>query len=183
MKYHKKISGERIYLSPLNLDDVEIYTKWLNDLGVMNNIGGGLYNNTVVACKDWFEKKLKDDRAALFAIVKQDNDEPIGYFEFMEIEHVHRTAIFCVFIGDAENRGKGYGTEAVRLAVKFGFDVLNLNNIELKVYAFNERARQSYLKVGFKEYGRRRQAYYLNNEYHDVICMDIIREDFYENRC
>ena len=179
MKYHKKVSGERVYLSPLNIEDVDVYTRWLNDPAVMENIGGGLYNNNFVACKDWFEKKMKDDRAALFAIVKLDSDEPIGYFEFMEIEHVHRTAIFCMFIGDEKHRNDGYGTEALKLAVGFGFDVLNLNNIELKVYDFNERAAKSYLKVGFKEYGRRRQAYYLNGEYHDVICMDILREDFY----
>jgi RimJ/RimL family protein N-acetyltransferase len=175
MKYMKKISGESVYLSPLNPDDFEIYTAWLNESDVMKNIGGGLYNNNIIACKEWFENKLKNDRSALYIIVKHDGDEPIGYFEFMEIEPVHRTATFCVFIGDEANRGKGYGTQAVRLGVKFGFDVLNLNNIELKVYAFNERAISSYKKVGFKEYGRRRQAYYLNGEYHDVVCMDILR--------
>ena len=179
MKYFKKIEGERVYLSPLNIDDNDVYTKWLNDRDVMKNIGGSHYNNNTVACKAWFEEKLKNDKAVLLAVVKKEGDEPIGYFEFMEVEHVHRTATFCVFIGDEENRGKGYGTEAVGLGVKYGFDVLNLNNIELKVYGFNERAIKSYIKVGFKEYGRRRQAYYLNGEYFDVICMDILREDFY----
>jgi len=179
-KYFKKISGERVYLSPLNIEDVELYAKWLNDPGVMTNIGGGLYNNNIIACKDWFENKMKSDRSALFAIVKHDGDIPIGYFEFMEVEHVHRTAIFCMFIGEEEHRNSGLGTEALKLAVGFGFDVLNLNNIELKVYDFNERAQKSYQKIGFKEYGRRRQAYYLNGKYHDVVCMDIIREEYYE---
>jgi RimJ/RimL family protein N-acetyltransferase len=123
---------------------------------------------------------MKDERACVFSVIKNDGDEFIGFFEFLEIDHVHRTAIFCVFIGDEEHRGKGYGTEAVKLGVKYGFDVLNLNNIELKVYSFNERAMRSYIKAGFKEYGRRRQAYYLNNAYHDLICMDILREDYYK---
>jgi RimJ/RimL family protein N-acetyltransferase len=85
-----------------------------------------------------------------------------------------------MFIGDEKNRSKGYGTEAIRLGIKYGFEVLNLNNIELKVYDFNERALNTYKKAGFKEYGRRRQAYYLNGKYHDVICMDILREEYYE---
>jgi len=181
-KYYKKIQGEqgeRVYLSPLNIEDNELYTKWLNDSGVMENIGGSHYNNNTVACKAWFEEKLKNDRAVLLAVVRNDNDQPIGYFEFMELEHVHRTATFCVFIGDEENRGKGYGTEAVGLAVKYGFDVLNLNNIDLKVYSFNERARKSYEKIGFKQYGRRSQAYYFNGEYYDMVLMEILREDFY----
>jgi RimJ/RimL family protein N-acetyltransferase len=182
MKYLKKVSGDRIYLSPLNLEDLPLYTSWLNDPVVMDNIGGNHYNNNLISCKDWFEDKLKQDKSVLFAIVRHDGDEPIGYFEFMEIEHVHRTAIFCMFIGDEANRNCGYGTEALRLAVGYGFDVLNLNNIELKVYSFNERAYSSYVKAGFKEYGRRRQAYYLNGEYYDMICMDILRGEYYTNK-
>ncbi|MCL1903249.1 MAG: GNAT family N-acetyltransferase [Oscillospiraceae bacterium] len=182
MKYYKKVQGERVFLSPLSIDDVDVLTEWLNTPQVMDNIGGNYYNNNLISCKEWFEKKLKDERACLFAIVKdgKNDSELIGYFEFMETDYIHRTATFCVFIGDEENRGKGYGTEAVMLGVKYGFDVLNLNNIDLKVYSFNERAARSYAKVGFKEYGRRRRAYYLNNEYHDIIYMDIIREDFYD---
>ena len=179
MKYFKKITGERVYLSPMNIDDIEIYTGWLNAPCVMENIGGTHYNNTVVACKDWYESKLKDDKAPLFAIVKADDNQPIGSIEFLELESTHRTATLCIFIGDESNCGKGLGSEALRLALRYAFDVLNLNNIDLKVYSFNQRAVKAYTKAGFKEYGRRCQAYYLNGSYHDVIYMEILRKDYY----
>jgi RimJ/RimL family protein N-acetyltransferase len=66
------------------------------------------------------------------------------------------------------------------LLIDFGFNYLNLNNIMLKVFAFNERAINCYKKAGFKEIGRRRQAYYLKGKYHDQIFMDIIRSDRHE---
>ena len=31
MKYFKKVEGEKVYLSPINLDDCELYVKWLNN--------------------------------------------------------------------------------------------------------------------------------------------------------
>jgi RimJ/RimL family protein N-acetyltransferase len=180
MKYFRKIAGQpdigRVYLSPLNPDDYALYTRWLNEPEVMDNIGGNYYNNNIISCRNWFEEKLKDDRSVLFAIVLVQSDTPIGYFEFTELDHIHRTGSFCVFIAGDENRGKGYGTEAVRLAVRYGFDVLNLRNIDLKVYAFNERAQKSYEKAGFREYGRRTGAYYLRGEYHDVVYMEILCE-------
>ena len=180
-KYFKKVPGERVYLSPMNIDDIEIYTRWLNTPEVMYNIGGAYYNNTIIASREWYEKKFKEERSHLFAIVRADNDVPIGSVEFLELEHIHGTATLAIFIGDEENRGKGFGTEAMRLVLKYGFNVLNLNNICLNVFSFNESAVRSYTKAGFKEYGRRRQAYYLNGVYHDVICMDILREEFYQD--
>ena len=179
MKYFKKIPGERVYLSPISLDDIKIYAEWLNEPAVAKNIGGSHYVNSVSACNDWFEKKAKDDFNYYFAIVKQENAEPIGCIEFIEYEHTSRIATVALFIGNKENRGKGYGTEAMKLMLGYGFDVLNFNNIDLKVYDFNEQAFKSYIKAGFKEYGRRRGAYYLNNKRHDVIFMDITREDWY----
>lgn len=38
-KYFKKIVGEKVYLSPINVEDVEKYTKWVNDLEISINLG------------------------------------------------------------------------------------------------------------------------------------------------
>jgi RimJ/RimL family protein N-acetyltransferase len=47
----------------------------------------------------------------------------------------------------------------------------------LNVYDFNERAQKCYEKCWFKTIGKRRQAYFCNGKYHDVIYMDITRSD------
>lgn len=83
-----------------------------------------------------------------------------------------------IFIGDKDYREKGYGTEAIRLILDYGFNYLNLNNIKLDLMEFNERALACYKKCGFKEYGRRRKCRFINGKYYDVIEMDILSEEF-----
>ncbi|MCL2637415.1 MAG: GNAT family N-acetyltransferase [Oscillospiraceae bacterium] len=180
MKYFKKIPGERVYLSPYNGSDeeVESFTKWLNDSAVTDGLGDTHMQYNLPNERLWLEDIMKKGEPA-FAIVLAETDEIIGSMALMEIKQVHGSATVGIFIGEAEHRGKGYGTEAMKLLVGYGFDVLNLCNIMLNVYEFNENAQKSYLKVGFKEIGRRRKAHYLNNARHDIIFMDITREDWY----
>ena len=178
MKYFKKISGERVYLSPVHSDDAEKYARWLSDPEVSDYHGMSHDVITVMYEENWIKENAKSSRNYFFGIVKHENDELIGNIGFMNVEHIHRTATVGLFIGDAENRSKGYGTEAMKLMVGYGFNVLNLNNIKLNVFSFNERALKSYIKAGFKEYGRRSQAFYLNGTYYDCICMEILRCDF-----
>jgi len=180
MKYYKKIIGERLYLSPYNATDTEaeLFTKWLCDPEVADGLGDTFMQFNIVNEKQWIQDMLKKGEPA-FAIVKNDTDEMIGSISLMEVKVSCGSATVGILIGEAENRGKGYGTEAMKLIVGYGFDVLNLHNIMLCVYDFNEGAYKSYLRVGFKEFGRRRGAYYLNNKRHDAIYMDITRDDWY----
>ena len=76
---------------------------------------------------------------------------------------------------------KGYGAEVLNLLLDYGFNYLNMNNIMLNVKSFNERAIACYKKVGFKEYGRRREAYFLNGKYYDHVFMDILAREFEGN--
>jgi len=179
MKYYKKIQGERVYLSPLNMDDIDVFVDWFNEAHVMNNMDGWRYTNNSVTVKEWFQNRLKSEVEYDFAIVCKDTEKAIGWFCIIDIVHIHKIAEVGIFIGDDTKRGAGLGTEAMNLGLKYGFDALNFNNIHLRVFDFNERAKKSYEKAGFKEYGRRRQAYYLNGEYHDVIYMDILRQEYY----
>jgi len=178
MKYFKKIPGERVYLSPYSPEDIELYTKWMNDSAVTDGLGDTNVQFNLINEKEWIDDILKKAEPA-FAIVSAETDKAIGGIGLFEIKPVHRSASVGILIGDYENRGKGFGTEAMKLIVGYGFDVLNLRNIMLRVYDFNEIAYKSYLKVGFKEMGRQRGAHYLNNKYHDIIHMDITREDWY----
>lgn len=68
------------------------------------------------------------------------------------------------------------------MLVKYGFEYLNLNNIMLKVYSFNERAIKCYKKVGFKEFGRRHKTIPIKNVWYDDIYMEILREDYFNNK-
>ena len=81
-------------------------------------------------------------------------------------------------IGDRAYWGKGYGFEAMQLLLDYGFNLLNLHNIMLGVFAFNQRALRLYQKLGFREIGRRRQARMIAGQRHDVIFMDLLATEF-----
>jgi RimJ/RimL family protein N-acetyltransferase len=174
MRYFKKLIGKRVYLSTMNPDDVETYVKWLNDFSVTENLGNASLVVSLGTEKDWLEKNTDKH---LYAIVKAEDDTLLGNCGFSTYDQTKRCAEVGIFIGEADNRNKGYGAEALSLLVDYGFDYLNLKNIMLKVFEFNERAIQCYKKVGFREFGRRRQAYFVKGKYYDEVYMDILKED------
>ena len=175
MKYFKKIQGERLYMSPINPDDYEIYTKWMNDPKVVNGLGGYGKVYALLKEKECLEKMIKSGQN--YAIVLNEGDELLGNISLMDVDSRERTAELGIFIGEEKNRGKGYGTEAIKIFLEYGFNTLNLQNIMLKVNSNNKSAIKSYEKVGFKVFGRRTKSVYENGKYYDTIYMEVLRED------
>ena len=75
-------------------------------------------------------------------------------------------------------KNKGYGTECVKRVLDFAFDDLKLNKVELEVYDFNPRAIHVYEKVGFKIEGRKREVFYRDGLFHDLILMGILVKEY-----
>ena len=168
MKYFKKLVGERIYLSPRNVEDVEKFTEWMNDFEITDYTGRSHQTMTLQNEKTYLEKE--QDNKSVFAIIDLQTDEIIGIVGLHDINNINRTATLGIFIGNKDYRSKGYGTEAIKLILDFGFNYLNLNNIDLALMEFN--------KSGFKEIGRRRKCKFINGRYYDSILMDILSEEF-----
>lgn len=174
MKYFKKLVGERVYLSPMNIDDAETYVKWFNDFNVTDGLGSSCRITSLEGEKEWLRQNTGQYQ---FAIVKLEDDILIGNCGINGLDQLRQCAEIGIFIGDEENRNKGYGAEALNLLLDYCFDYLNVNNVMLKVFSFNERAISCYRKLGFKEIGRRRQSYYLRGEFYDEVYMDILRSE------
>lgn len=176
MKYFKKLVGERIYLSPRSLEDAEIFTEWMNDFCVTDYIGRSHTSMSLQDEKEYLEKVKKEEMS--FAIIDSQKDEMIGTVGLHSIDNINRTATLGIFIGNKNYWSKGYGTEAIQLLLDFGFNYLNLNNIDLALMEFNQRALKCYQKCGFKEMGRKRKCRFINGQYYDTIYMDILAEEF-----
>ena len=176
MKYFKKLVGDRIYLSPRNMEDVEIFTKWLNDFGTTDYIGRSAQVMSLKEEEEYLQEHVKEE--AVFSIIDLEKDKLIGTVGLECINHINRAAILGIFIGETEYRSKGYGTEAINLILEYGFKYLNLKNIKLDLLEFNTRALECYKKCGFREYGRRRKCKFVNGNYYDIIEMDILDDEF-----
>jgi RimJ/RimL family protein N-acetyltransferase len=176
MRYFKKLTGERIYLSPMNKDDAEIYTKWLNDAAVSGYLGN--FSSMVSLDSEQRALERMTSEGCNFAIVRLSDDTLIGNISLNAIHQIDRNATVGVFIGEAVNRGKGFGTEALRLILNYGFKTLNLHNIALTVHADNECGLACYKKVGFREYGRRHESKFKDGRYVDLVYMELLDSEF-----
>lgn len=174
--YFKKLIGEKCYLSPIDIDDHVKYTEWVNDMEVAAGMIFAAKQLTVEKEKQVLEVLANKDYN--FAIIDKESDELIGNTGFPKIDYINRTGEVGIFIGNKEYWGNGYGTEALKLLLDFGFNILNLNNISLRVYSYNKPAISCYKKVGFKEAGRLREAKIIAGEKHDEIIMDILAAEY-----
>ena len=117
-EYFKKLVGDRIYLSPRRVEDFEIFTKWMNDFNVTDYIRGSSKVMTLEEEKEYMINSVNKGEP-VFSIVKIDNDEIIGTCGLHEIDQISRKSTLGIFIGEDENRSKGYGTEAIRLILDY----------------------------------------------------------------
>ena len=179
MKYFKKLIGERIYLSPRSTEDAEKFTEWMNDVEVTDYTG----RSGAIMSLEGEKKYLQEDSnpEATFSIITLNEDKLLGSVGLEKIDRQNRTATLGIFIGDTDYRSKGYGTEAIRLVLDYGFDYMNLHSIKLDLMSFNERAFKCYKKCGFKEAGRIRENKFINGKYYDIITMDILENEFTES--
>jgi len=174
--YFKKLAGKKCYLAPLDVNDAEKYTAWLNDLEVTEYLLVYPHIISIENEKGFLEKLSKEHT---YSIVDNGSNELIGNCGFADIDHINQTGEVGMFIGDKKYWNKGYGTEALSLLLDYGFKALNLHNISLRVYSFNERAIKAYEKIGFKTTGKKREALLRGKKRHDIIFMDILYEEFY----
>lgn len=177
MKYYKKMCGERLYLSPVNSDEVDAYLKWMNEDKTLA-VNFGQYPLMVSSKNDlnWLYEPPKNMHR--FAIVLYDNDELIGNISLHNIDHLNRNAFIGIFIGGEENRNKGYGAEAIRLILDYGFKTMNMHSINLTVHADIVAGIKCYEKVGFREVGRLPEVFFINGKYVDKIYMSILESEF-----
>lgn len=180
MKYFKKLEGQRLFLSPMSIDDAEKYVCWMNDRSVTDGLGNTVMMTTIEGEKEWIVNAGKKGDVN-FAIVRKEDDELLGNCSLMDIDRINRKCTIGIFIGDEENRSKGYGKEALKLLLNYAFNFQNMHNVNLNVFSFNKRVIKCYEKIGFKTCGMRHEVYFLDGKYYDEIQMEILDRDFKNN--
>lgn len=176
------VVGERVALGPLNPELAHLYARWRNDLFVQRTFGSMPRAVTAETMRALTITRMDSQDAFWFTIyVREDADSvwrPVGITDLWDVDFRFRTAFFGMAIGEADARGRGYGTEVVRLILDLAFTALGLRNVLLTVAEYNLAGRRAYAKAGFKEMGRRRQADELNGVVYDEIYMDCVASDF-----
>lgn len=174
------VRGERVALGPLHAGLLPLIARWQND-PLTEELGGGEFRPlTEDAVRAEWEPILRGERAgwAGFAIYRLLDLEPIGHANLRDWLTPHRTAEFGITIGDAAARSRGYGTEATRLVLRWGFEELGVHNVWLDTISTNVGAIRAYEKAGFREIGRIREARRIGGVVADVVLMDCLATEF-----
>ncbi len=175
------LSGNNIYLRPLEAEDLPFVRQWYNDPVIRGQIGMTLPESKT-SSEEWFERINKDKERVWFAVVRKEDDKVIGEAGLLRMYHLWRNTDLTMIIGDKEAQGKGYGSEAIRLLLDYAFGYLNFHRVSIGVVGFNEKAVRFYERIGFRREGVQRDGYYWNHRYYDFVMMSIL-EDEYRETC
>ncbi len=145
----KTIESENLLFRPIVYDDTDMVLKWRNSDAVNRNF---LYRKEVTREDhiDWLNNKVATGKVKQFVIIEKTGLKPIGSVYFRDIEEDIRQAQYGIFIGEADARGKGYGSETAVRMVKYFFEEMKYDKLYLKVLARNTTAIKSYERAGFK---------------------------------
>jgi len=174
------IYGNQIRLRAIEISDLPLFVRWLNDPEV--RLGLQIYLPfSQTEEEKWYEGMLKrpeEEHPLLIEIETPNGWVPVGNCGFFALNWRLRKAEIGIFIGEKKYWNQGYGSEVMRQVLKLGFEGMNLNRISLQVYTNNPRAIRAYEKVGFVHEGRLRQAHYDSGQYHDILIMSMLRSEW-----
>lgn len=168
------LSGKKIFLARVRREDVPEVARHFSNLELTTYLGSWGRAYSLEDEEAWFAgiSKIRPD-SVNFGIYERASGRIVGSCDLRDLDHRHGAATFGIAIFDPRHWGSGYGSDATRLMVAYGMYHLNLFNIELRVFAFNERAIAAYKKVGFREIGRRSGRVVLGGERFDDVYMEI----------
>ena len=146
--------GERVALGPLEREHMQLFLHWMNDFSTQRTASDRRGPRTLEALYARHAEGEAGDDQAWFMIYTTAGWQPVGFTGLRDIDYGARSALFAITIAPGQ-RDAGYGTEATRLTLDYGFTALGLHNILLTVASFNLRGQRAYANAGFRECGRR----------------------------
>ena len=162
--------GTRLRLAPLEPKDSAALFRWINDREMVH-LQAAYHPVHASHHAAWMRDAINRKDAAIFAIRVRRGDRLIGVCQLHSISAVHRNAELQIRIGDPRSRGRGYGLEAVRLLLEFGFRDLNLHRIWLRTFSANTRALKTYAAAGFVKEGVMKEAAFVDGRFVDIVVM------------
>ncbi|MDZ4671159.1 MAG: GNAT family protein [Phototrophicales bacterium] len=175
------LRGEKVHLASLSRDDLPTYQKWFANPEMLRLLSNDpAMPHTHDRHIKWLDDHTKptSDSEFTFSIRALDDNRIVGGCDIEIDSWASGQAWVGIFIGDPDDWGKGYGSEAMNILIRFGFMELNLHHISLTVFSYNPRAIKAYEKVGFVHEGKRREALYRDGAYHDMHIMGILRREW-----
>lgn len=157
------------------------FNRWMRDSEYWRLMSSGpAVPYSTRSVEQWIEKDQENDppRGFGFLIYTLECGRLVGEIGLDGVRWRDGDTFVGISIGSRDDWGKGYGTDAMRIILRYAFDELNLKRVTLNVFAYNPRAIRSYEKAGFKLEGCQREALHKDGQRYDILYMGILREDW-----
>lgn len=186
--YSEAISepGERIQLAFLQKEDIPVLLEWVRHQTEQEFVQWAgaawrfpLTEDQLLAELEQANLPAQSDRL-LFKVLHDGN--MVGHMGLFRIDRQHESArIGKVLIASPQDRGKGWGQQIIREALRIGFEALNLHRMTLGVYDFNRRAMDVYTGAGFQREGTMRDQVKVGDQFWTLHEMGILRNEWQES--
>ena len=175
--------GQFVRFAPLDAErDAETVSKWSHDPEYLRllsvDIAKPLSPFQIKKQYEEWEKDAEKHQAFNFAVHLKEDDRLIGFVRLFRVEWTHATASLQIGLGDRNDRGKGYGTEALRMTLRYAFDELSLYRLAASTAAYNTGAICFLERAGFVEEVRRRQAVLRDGQRWDIVMLGLLRDEW-----
>jgi RimJ/RimL family protein N-acetyltransferase len=176
--------GQDIRFGPIDHEkDPEIEVRWTHDSDFMRlmevNPARPLSAAMLKKQYEKLEKQMEEDKNMYyFAIRAKEEDRLIGRAVIQWIEWANGHGFLRLGIGAAQDRGKGYGSQALKMLLRFGFAELNLFRLSAIVPEYNTVAIHLLTKHGFVEEVRRRQSVERDGRRWDLLVFGLLSDEW-----
>lgn len=174
----KRLVGDGIELRRHDRRNYPLYAQWYADPEVWRLTSWTASPPSPHDVERLFEDREFSSTEDSFAIYPGDRNDPVGVVSLMNISSANGSAELSIILGRPEDRDRGYGREAIRTILDYGFGERGLHRVGLSVFAFNEAAIALYRKLGFREEGRLREALKRDGTFHDAILMSVLAREW-----
>jgi RimJ/RimL family protein N-acetyltransferase len=175
------LRGEKVRLTAVTPSDLPEITRWWADadfLRLFNTAPAAPRNEDQLSRR--FDLSQTSHEVFLFAIRLLESEDVIGLLELDGIDWSNRTTFVSIGIGPPEHRGRGYGYDAMRVALRFAFNELNLHRVCLTVFSYNEPAIALYERLGFTREGAYREHIERDGRRFDMYLFGLLRHEWRE---
>ena len=174
------ILGDRVYLREYLLSDLEALYQWRTLDEIVWWTGSYLWPESLEQARAFVEAQVNNTDPAnrKFAICRRDDHKYLGHIGYEHLDLRRQNTEVGIVIGDVTSLSRGLGEESLRLFLKVCFEELNLHRVGLRVIRPNKRGYRCYRKCGFKEEGALRDWHYSRGQWHDLILMGILKDEY-----
>ena len=172
-----------IRLGPIDHEkDPEVESRWTHDLSYLRMLSRDLARPLSQAQLkkkyEGIEKGMEEHNLIYYTIRRKEDNGLLGFLRLDWIEWSHGAAQLKMGIGDAAERGKGYGSQALRLLLRFAFDELNLYRLTVTLSEDNPHGIDFFKKFGFVEEVRRRRALLRDGQTYDLLMLGLLKDEW-----